>query len=451
MVGIPLGIGAFTRQPANEPEVILKNMLVEKAISGAAETEVERLQRPGLANFRTVAAGSLNRGVHYTQGLFGSQPLSVIGTTLYKFTDTTSTSLGTVANDGGLVEFASTNFGTAILSAGVLYFHNQTILTTVAIPDSKIPVSITSINSYVIIACSDGTWFWLVPGDLTIDPLSFATAESMPDGLVACRALKGEVYFFGTSTMEVWQVTGDAALILTRANGREWDKGIMCRDTLRPFDNTMMFLGNDGIVYRVDGLPVRISNVGIEERIEGRTALPTALTYVMHGHAVYALHIPGVSTFAFDVVTGEWSEFTSLGGTTGWRPRTACALGTATLLGDSTSGKVFLLSATINTDDGVVFERAVSGTVPFHGSRYRNDNISVHVGTSGSATVRMRLKDGAKAWTDYRSQVAPSGSSILYFWRLGSALQPSRSVEFSCITDTVFRVSAAWANEGRNN
>lgn len=452
MVAIPLGIGAFSRAPSNQPEVILKNMVVEKAISGAAESEFERLQRPGCGTFRTVAAGTLVRGLHYTQGLFGSEPLAVVGTTLYRFTDTTSTSLGTVASDDGLVEFASTNFGTAVLSAGVLYLRTDTTLYTVAIPESRTPVSITSLNSYVIIACSDGTWYWLVPGETTIDPLHFATAESMPDGLVAVRALKAEVYFFGTSTMEVWQPTGDADLILARANGREWDKGIMVRDTLRAFDNSMLYLGNDGIVYRVDGLPIRISNVGIEERIRNRTGAPTALTYVMDGHSVYALHIPGVSTLAYDIVTGEWSEFTTAGGTSGWLPRTSCAVGTSTLLGDSTTGKVFELDPTINTDDGVIFERAVSGTVPFHGQRQRNDNISVHVGSNQAVTVRMRFKDGlSTAWGAYRSQVAPTGSSIVYFWRLGAAKQPSRSVEFSCAVDAPFRVSAAWANEGRAN
>lgn len=452
MVAIPLAVGCFTRAPSNQPAVVLTNMMVEKEISGSSEDQYSRIQRPGLAAYRTVASGTGVRGLCHTQGLFDSLPLAVIGTKLYSFTNVASTELGTVANDGGFVQFAATNFGVAILSAGTLYFHDQSALLTVNIPGGETPVSITSINSYVIVACSTGKWYWIVPGESVIETLDFATAESMPDNLVAVRALRGEVYFFGTQGMEVWQPTGDDAIILTRANGRESDKGLMARQTLQPFDNSLMFLGSDGIVYRVDSVPDRVSNTGIEERIRLRTGIPSAFSYTMDGHTIYALYVPGVGTFSYDVITGEWAEYTTSGGTGGWIPRVACALGSNVLLGDSSTGKVFKLDPTISTDDGVVFERAVSGGVPFHGGRVRNDSISTHVGVSANASIRLRYHDGLDSgWSDYRSKTAKSPTDIIHYWRLGAAKQPCRVIEISCVSNVLFRVSAAWANEGRAN
>jgi hypothetical protein len=450
MVDVPLGLAAYSRAPASQPEVILRNMIVEKDVSGAGTDEHYRIQRPGCAPYHVVGLTGFVRGLFYCHGLFDSMPVAAIGDTLYKFNADAENSLGTIANNGTPVEFAATNFGVAILSNTILYFHDGTTLSTVAIPDSKIPVSITSINSYVIIACSDGTWFWLVPGEIVIDPLHFATAETMPDGLVAVRAIRSEVYFFGKSTTEVWQPSTDPDLILYRAGGREWDRGCLARDTVQPLSNSAIMVGDDGVVYAVDGSPQRISNVGIEERIRKRSDTLTALTYTYDGHSVYALHIPGQGTFAYDLLTSNWAEFTTTGGTAGWLPRCAVAMGDTVLLGSTGNSSVLKLDANISTDDGVVFERAVSGTVAFNGGRQRHDNLEVHTGSSSNCTLRVRYHDGTTtSWSDYRTAIARAPSDLVRMHRFGAAKQPYRTIEISCVEDVIFRVSSAKANEGR--
>jgi hypothetical protein len=262
--------------------------------------------------------------------------------------------------------------------------------------------------------------------------------------------IRSEIFFFGTQSMEVWQPTGDADIILVRANGRELDKGLMARDTLQRFDNDGIFLGTDGIVYRIDQIPQRVSNVGIEERIRIRTGEPSAFTYTLDGHSIYALNVPGVGTFAFDVLTGEWAEYSTTTVIDGWRARSSCAYGSTVLIGDGLSGRVFKLDPNSNSDDGVVFERAASGVVAFHGSRQRNDTISVHVGSNQPFQVRMRIRDGLGPWSDYRIKLTQAANEIVYFFRLGAARQPCRVVEFSCVADVPFRISGAWANEGRH-
>jgi hypothetical protein len=276
----------------------------------------------------------------------------------------------------------------------------------------------------------------------------------MPDNLVAVRTLLDEVYFFGTTTTEVWQTTDNPDLIMERAPGRTWQTGVMSDATIQPFNNSLVFLGNDGILYGVESpFPKRISNVGIETRLRKRTGIPSGLTFTFDGHSFYVLYIPGQGSFAYDKLTEQWSQFSSQSDDThGWRARVACAMGSITLLGDGDTGKVFKLDPLINTDDGTVFERAVSGAVGFSGGRRRNDVISVHVGTSGAVALRLRWHDGeGQGWSSYRTITTGTGGQEIRYSRLGAARTPYRVIEISTVSDAQLRISGAKANEGRAN
>lgn len=451
-INIPLAIGAYSRAAGFEPRAILKNMYIEADKSGAANDDIMRIQRPGCALYQNVHTGTSVRGLTYQQGILGSLPVAAIGTGLYKFDGTTPTSLGTIVDDGNMVQMASTNFGLAVLSGSTLYFYStaDSTLHTVAIPNSDVPVTIDTINSYVLVGCQSGVWYWLVPGELIIDALHFATAESMPDELVAMLQLHDEVFFFGTQSTEVWQPTGDPDLIMARASGRTWDRGLMARDCLRRIDNSAMFVGDDGVVYRINDLPERISNAGIEERIRNRTGLPSAFTYSFDGHTFYVLYVPGQGTYAYDILGQNWCEFSSDQLAYGWLPRTCVMVGSTVLVGDSQSGKVFKLDSTVSTDDGVIFTRAVSGTVAFSGGRQRHDSTEMWGGFSGPMQVRMRYHDGLDtAFGPYLIAQSSFPQDIVRWTRLGAARQPNRTVEFSTVDPGFWRVSGATANGGR--
>lgn len=449
-VPIPLAVRSYSRGPGQQPDSVLRNMFVERDVSGGATAETYHIQRPGLTAYQTVAAGTSVRGITYAQGLLGNLPAAVVGTTLYKFDNSTITSLGTVANDSNSVQFASTNFGIAVLSAGTLYFYDSS-LHTVAIPGGKTPVSITSINSYVIVGCADGTWFWLVPGDIVIDALHFATAESMPDSLMAVYQLRGSVYMFGASSIERWGVTGQADLIMEPDTGSTLDYGLLFRDTLQPLDNTLFFVADNGQVMKLSGgEPERVSVAGIEERIRKRTGNLSAVTFQFDGHSFYVLFIAGQGSFAYDILTDTWSEFLSPQLSVGWLPCVATTMADKVLVGSRTSGKVFTLDATSSKDDGSNFERAVSGIVAFDGGRHRNDSIQVWAGASASATLRLRYHDGnTSTYGSYLTATIRTPDDIVRYTRLGAAIPPFRIIELSTVDDAIVRISQAEANTGR--
>lgn len=449
MPAVPLGVGSYSRDTAFLPDVVLKNFYVEADASGASLDEVLRLQRPGLALYRTVDTGTQVRALFQQDGVLAGLPVAIIGTSLVKFTAGVTSVLGTVANDGKSAQIAGSGTRIGIVSGGTFYIHDGTVLTTVPLPDSLTPVSVTGINGYFVIGVLDGRFYWVVPGTATIvDALDFATAEQKPDSIVGVLELRGEVYFFGTETVELWAPTGDADLIIAPSPSRTFNKGCLHRDTIHAFDNSAVWLGADGIVYRIENTPQRISTPGIEERIRSRSGDCSAFTFSYDGHSFYALYIPAHGTFVYDAQTKAWAEFESTGSSR-WRPQNACQLeGGTLLLGDSASGKVFTLDPSISTDDGVVFDRVVSGSVPFNGGIVRNDRFEIHVGASANCSIQLRWKDDGD-WSAYRTLAVKAPNCLAFCTRLGAARQPSRTFEVLCTDNARIRISGASVNEGR--
>jgi len=102
MVTLPLGIGAYKRRSAREPEIRLVNRFVEKSPVNLKE-HVALLSRPGnhlLANFPAGQGGNV-RGTYSRPGLFNSDLFVVAGPNFYRYDGTTRTQIvGEVLGEG---------------------------------------------------------------------------------------------------------------------------------------------------------------------------------------------------------------------------------------------------------------------------------------------------------------------------------------------------------------
>lgn len=156
-------------------------------------------------------------------------------------------------------------------------------LSIVDVPEGLAPLSVAFIAGYIIVVTEPrqgfiGRFYWIEPGDTTILPLNFATAESSPDPLVSVRTLGDQFALFGVTTTEMWYPTGDLLAPFARSQGRVFDRGIWVGSDAQIKD-TLLVMDTDGIVYRIDGGgPQRISDNSVEERT--RKAIKTALTPV---------------------------------------------------------------------------------------------------------------------------------------------------------------------------
>ena len=447
MPTIPLGKDAYERADNFQPATRLLNLYLEEDKQGLSPDGFNRLQRPGLAAFANFGSAPI-RAVYQEENVQSGQPIFVSGTGVYVTDGVTNEQIATVGDDNQIAAICGAYERIGIVTDGKFYASHPDTgnIAEVEVPDLKIPVWVDSINSYFVIACSDGTFFWMEPSAVEIDPLDFATAESSPDGLVAVKRLGDELLFFGRSTVEVWQTTGSADAPFTRSAGRLHDKGCLAGPTISSFDNSLIWISEDNIVFRHSNVPTRISTHAIEEALRNASGFVSAFTFTHDAHAFYVVRIPGQGSFAFDASTGTWCEFGTYGETE-WKPHVCIHTREGVFLGDSASGQAWLLDPSSNTDAGTAIERLATATIPIAGKPVRNDSLTIYAGSSANTTLQVRWYDSgeeAGSWTDVALQSPSDNPSIL---RLGRAFQPLRTYEVRCIEDVQLRLSGATLNE----
>lgn len=437
---LPLGLGAYKRTASFVPEVRLRNMLLEPEKLGLSPDKVIRITRPGLAPVRTLATKPV-RGLFGQSGVVGGALLSVAGSRLYR----DAAEVGAIGGTGP-VAFGATEFGAFIADGSAASFYNGTTLTAIALPDGRPVVDLDTLSGYAVLGCPDGRFYWIVPGETVPDPLDFATAESAPDGLVAVRRVGDEVWLFGKSTVEPWQLTGDLNAPFQRATGRQYDRGCASGATVRRYDNSVVWVGDDLVVYRGAAVPTRMSDHGIEDRLQRATGTLTAWVLETEGHKLYVLDIPGQGTFAFDVASGEWSDF-GTGDAQGWNAFTGVSTAFGTFAGSRTSGKVWRIDADAD-DDGLPIISAVSAFAPVAAKPPRVDSFSVGLGVDEDATVSIKWKDGQDDFPAFVEELdVRAPYDVVNLYRLGMPDRPGRAFEVSCSTRCAIygaMVNEAW-------
>lgn len=439
MPSIPLGNNAYRRQANFQPEVEMVNLFMEEDKSGASPDKFARIMRPGLA-FHADDGESVVRGLYAQQGLFGGDLFKVVDDRLYRG----SSDLGGVAGTDR-VAWAASIGRLFVLGGRIIHYTDGTGIAAVSLPDDMegYPVDIDSLNSYVMISCSDGTIYWIVPGETTVDPLNFVTAESAPDGLIAGRRLESEMFFFGQSSVEPWQLTGDPDAPFQKAIGRQYERGARDRDSVRRFDNSLLWVGENNNVYRASAQPEVVADEGVSERIRKATGETSAFVFSVDRHEFYALRIPGQGTFLLDASTRQWCRFKSAG-MTEWAPHVAASALDDVYFGAADGSEVWTLAPDSGFDDDTPIEWLVTGNVPMLGSPQRNDSMAIGVGCEEDCTIRLRWHDAREEFPDfYEEMEARAPADMVNMYRMGSIQPPFRTYEVSGNDGVRVRISGA--------
>lgn len=437
MPQIPFGANAYRRDSGFQPPVEMVNLITEKDESGASPDGYMRIQRPGLSPYATLA--SPITALFRQQGVLDDDVFAIGNNTLYR----AGVAVGTVYGSG-LASIAPSINRIGIVRRPAAYLYDGA-LSNLAIPNGLQAIDMDQVNSYLIFLTPSGRFYWLEPGADTIDPLDFANAESSPDGGVAVKRLVDELFFFNTNTVEVWQTTGDQDAPFQRAAGRIYDKGCLNKDTVQRFDNSLVWVGDDLSVYRASQVPQDIGSPFITERLRKRTGEPSALVLKFDDHEIYVLRIPGQGSFGFDASTQLWSEWAT-DGKTEWSPQVAAD--TVDLVGDSATGKVWLVNPEASTDDGLAIVRRVTGTCSIPGRPVKSSNFSVGVGASADTTARIRWKDGRDEWPEwYEEMEVRAPYDVVNIYRTGMMREPFRSWEVRFDGPERVRISAGMFGE----
>lgn len=339
----------------NSRETLI-NMFAEITTSGISK--IIRRQRPGLmavyTNTNEKRCIERHKSLHY----------AVIGSKFYRFDGINLTELGTLGTMTGRCTMIFNDNDQVMISDGTTaYYYNGAILQVTSLPPGVTCGNLAYLGGYGIFNQPGTGVFWItgVNDFSSVDALDFATAESSPDNLVTVFTDHNELWLPGTTTTEVWQLSGGTDFPFTAYTNAKIERGTGAGLSLAGEDNTIFFLGDDGIVYRADGYrPLRVSTAPIEEAIANVSAASRSAAYstlyTWRGNKFLTMTFGTELTVQLNIGSGLWNRAKTFG-LSYWR-----------IIGSAGHHSDYVLTATgiaslakLNQDEGsTIYRGAVS-------------------------------------------------------------------------------------------
>lgn len=454
MPEIQLGTSSKKRQTPWMPVLRAVNMLVEQTVTNRFNG-LDHIQRPGEVLFCDLG-DDIIRGVFRQAGTFDGDFLVVTGDSLYRVDDAgAETLVGSVP--GSLrVSTAATGVRAIVVSDDTAYSTNGTTVAAVVMPDGRPVGSVAQLNGYFILPENGSArFYWIEPGQVDPDGLSFATTESSPGDIVKVERVGDELWFFKEEGIEVWVPTGDADLPFQRVPGRNYDKGCRARDSVCRFDNSVAWIGNDGLLYRGDQSPVRISDHSLEEQIrKSDIESLRAWAFAVDGHSLLCVTMSD-GTYVYDVSTQQISQFQTYN-RSGWRCHVGDAGETFVVAGSDEDGKLYRLDPEASNDAGLPMVRQITGGIGVVGQPQRINSLDLYTYTGTIEDpnfypkVRISLSYDLQNYDDWFDVLIGRQGNYgdpVRLNRLGVARYPGMLVQFQVTDDVVWTVSGAAFNQ----
>lgn len=367
---------------------------------------------PGLKSWATVGTGGWRGGI-----VMDGVAYVVMDTTLYSVaSDGTETSLGTIEGSGR-VGIAENGTQVIVCNGTKAWTYTVATLTFAEVTDADYSHSVDCcfIGQYIAHVEGDSDqWFISALADATsYDALDFAAAETATDDLKGILALNRDVWLFGGSSIEIWANTGAADFPFERIAVVE--KGLAATFAKAKLDNTVYWLGHDGIVYRAQGYSaIRVSKRPIEQAIRDETLSEAfAFGYEDGGSAYFVLTFPSGKTWVYNVATNRWHRRKSFEQDR-WRANGYLYAYTKHLIGDSSQGIVWELDHDTYAEgtDALVWERKTQ-YVHANGEYIRGAELELEfeagvglaTGQGSDPIVEMCYSDdGGRTYKDWRQE-----------------------------------------------
>lgn len=419
-------------------------------VAGSAK-QIFTFGTPALKRFTTVATSG-NRGWFSQDG----RTFTVVGGTLYEVNVelVTTTSRGSITNDGLPVFFASNGAGgdqLGIIGAGelkVLDLGTNVLSAAISLPFSN-PVMITFLDGYGLINEADTptVWFSALEDLETWDALDFFARSNTSDNIVGIAAVKDRIACLGSKTTTWFYDSGDADTPFVPYPGTTVQTGLLYPTLLGVYNDELVFVaqsdrGQLRVARMMDTQVQTISTPPIDVFLASAATLADAelLIYYQQGHAFVTVTAPSstqdLQSACYDLTEGLWHYRAGWDDTAGqytrWHACGSAVEGTTVFVGDYNSGALYTLSLTTYADDtetaGVTRTLKRQRAAPYASETPQWFFIKeiqllaqagVGIGGSGqgnSPTVQLEIsRDGGQTWVD--CGVAPLGALGQYTTR----------------------------------
>lgn len=332
MARFPFLVGpAYTSWASDAENQECINFFQEVVETGQGKNDFALYGTPGLEAFVDLPEGPV-RGMYTVPFSFptSDRVFAVGGTAFCEITDDgdgtgTATQLGTVANDGYPVYFASNGKQLAIASAQSLYIYqieNQTneagaVIATAGTftgpirteeGDAITPASVDFLGGYFVCPIISGD----VRGQhryntqydgLTWPDLNHFNSEAQPDRSTRGIVDHEEYWAFGDTSIQPFTITLDPDAPFQEIRGAAIQQGTSAPASAVAQDNSMFWLSIDPekggpIFSRADGyLPRRVSNHSVETYLANlskeQIGKCRSYAFTMNGHPFIQLSFPG--------------------------------------------------------------------------------------------------------------------------------------------------------------
>ena len=338
MPEIPLSGAQYDLTPVSTQRAVNIEPIVLEA---ASLTKFRMRQTPGLTSFATVTGaprGALAMGdyLYVVQGGYLSQ-INSSGTV---------TELGAIAGSDR-VSMAANGRYVVVVNGTEGYYYDATGASFAQITDADYePADIVSyLDGYFVFhaTATDNLFISGLNTPLTYDATDVQAKGGTPDLLVTFVPINGDLLLLGGKNGRFWRNVGNPDYPFQNLEGSELQRGCPAKHSVASIDNSIIFLGDDGIVYWIEGyVPKRVSNHALEEFITGLTEAQVeaayAFAYTQGGQYYYCLTL-GSRTWVYNrtqsllIQQSLWHERSSNDGI--WRAATYANAFGKHLVGDT--------------------------------------------------------------------------------------------------------------------
>lgn len=358
---LPLVTQAF--ESVDDVQVDTLNAAVIDAVPIMVGDQLHLIKRPGLQEFVDLGTDAPVDGLYWFDR--GRVVLAVSGGHVFKIIDALGTRSELVGSSELLsnspVTFASDASKVVMANGGKMVHTDLSSLTTMADADAPIDVShVTSLDQYIL--ANDGGSGKVMFSDLNDltgwQALSFFSAESRPDDVVAIGEGFREIIALGRETVEFW--INDGQTPFSRIQGSAQPFGTEAPHSLALVGSTWMWLDHTRRFATMQGRQVVNVSSPYDRVIQRYSTVDNAIGFAVsiEGMPLYLLSFPTAGeTLVYNYMTQQWSKWGNWGTTTGtygrYRGNSYChaRAWSKHLIGDHENGKIYSASRMVFTDN----------------------------------------------------------------------------------------------------
>jgi hypothetical protein len=351
--------------------------------------------------------------------------LAVSGGRVWKITDGTGTKMelfgSTALQQGQVVTFADDGVKCVMANGGRMVYTDLLTLTVVADPDAPTAVThVAHLDGYIHAnEVGSGRDHWSEIDDLTDwRALSFFSAESDPDDLVAMKVAFREIIALGRQSVEFW--VNDGVAPFSRIPGSAQPYGTEAANSLAQVGKTWMWLSNARRLVTMQGREVVEVSSPYDRVIQRYVSVDDAVGYTVSidGYPIYLLNFPTAkATLAYNYQTQAWHKWgfwdSARGEHQRYRGQTYCyaRAWNQHLVGDYANGLIYTADRQTFTDNGDPIRTLLRTGHISHGASVtkRSNAVRLHCKRgAGNAQVAdpqimmRRRVDNAASWTQER-------------------------------------------------